>query len=464
MKRLFQSLINKHSAAAERGSALLTVIIMFPFLLLIIALYMDLSVASFNQSRGDQYRSHAQLATDAGTDYAVQQINDNGGWTGTASPVEVHNDGVIRTTFQITVTDVDSDTKTITSTGKVYTPVGATVPRSSVTIKTDLRAVTAGNFSLVTGVGGLYMSNSAKILGGDVHVNGEVSLSNTAQIGLSSNPVNLSVAHQNCPVPADATYPTLCGASAGQPITLNNQAHIYGDVKANNQTSGTGMTNPGLTASSGVAALPLPTHDRAAQVAAVATTITGAAASCSGSQTRTWAANTKITGNVTISNNCVVTVQGDVWITGNFNTSNSTRVIVADSLGATRPSIMIDGSSGAVFSNTSKLVSNASGTGFQVITYRSRASCSPDCANVTGVDLYNSRNDTTISLSNSAEGPNTVFYAKWTRVQVNNSGAIGALIGQTVQLSNTGTITFGTSVPGGGTVGWVIDNYRRTFN
>lgn len=463
MKNL-RKLKSKFFSSRQDGSALLSVIIMLPFLILVIALYMDLSVASFNQSRRDQYRTYAQLATDAGTDYAVQQINELSTWTGTTSPTQVplHDDGTVRTTFEITVADVDSDTKTITSIGRVYTPVTSTTAKTTVIIKTDLRAVSAGNFSLVTGVGGLYMSNSAKILGGDVHVNGEVSLSNTAQIGLSTNPVNLNVAHQNCPVPADATYPQLC--TSGQPITINNQAHIYGDVKANNQSSTSGMSSPGLTASSGVPALPLPTHDRAAQAAAVAITIDGSAASCSGSQTRTWAANTKITGNVTISNNCIVTVEGDVWITGNLNTSNSTQVKVSDALGTTRPNIMIDGSSGAIFSNSTRLVSNSSDTGFQIITYRSRASCSPDCASVTGTDLYNSRNDTTISLSNSAEGPNTIFYAKWTRVQVNNGGAIGALIGQTVQLANTGTITFGTSVPGGSTTGWVIDNYRRTFN
>jgi hypothetical protein len=167
---------------------------------------------------------------------------------------------------------------------------------------------------------------------------------------------------------------------------------------------------------------------------------------------------------VSVSNNCVVTVEGDVWITGNLNTSNSSLVKVSNALGTTRPNIMIDGSGGATFSNSSKLVSNASSTGFQVITYRSRASCSPDCADVTGTDLYNSRNDVTISLSNSAEGANTVFYARWTRVNINNTGAIGALVGQTVQLSNNGTITFGATVSGAGTSFWVVDGYRRTFN
>jgi hypothetical protein len=305
------------------------------------------------------------------------------------------------------------------------------------------------------------MSNSAKILGGDVHVNGEVSLSNTAQIGLSTSPVNLTVAHQICPIPVDSTYPQLCGAGNGQPITLNNQAHIYGDVRANNQTSTTGLTDPGLTASSGVAALPLPPHDRDAQKAAVASEITASVANCS-SGTQTWTANLKITGNVVISGSCRVTVEGNVWITGTLTVRNSTQLIVSDSLGATRPDIMIDGSS-AQFQNSSLLASNTDGTGFQIVTYRSSPSCSPDCPSVTGQELYDSRNLTTISLQQSSSAPNTIFYAKWSRVTVGNTGQIGALVGQTVELTNSGTITFGTTVPGETATYWVINGYRRVF-
>jgi hypothetical protein len=166
---------------------------------------------------------------------------------------------------------------------------------------------------------------------------------------------------------------------------------------------------------------------------------------------------------VTVSNNCIVTVEGDVWITGTLTVSNSAQLVVSNSLGTTRPNLMIDGSV-VNFNNSALLKSNTSSTGFQIITYRSSPSCSPDCGTLTGQELYNSRNLTTINLNNSASGPNTIFYARWTRVTVNNSGAIGALVGQTVQLSNSSTITFGTSVPGGSTTSWVIDRYRRTFN
>ncbi len=153
---------------------------------------------------------------------------------------------------------------------------------------------------------------------------------------------------------------------------------------------------------------------------------------------------------------------GDVWITGTLTVRNTAQLIVSDTLGTTRPNIMIDGSS-AQFQNSSLLKSNSSNTGFQILTYRSSPSCSPDCANVTGQELYNSRNLTTIDLEQSSSAPNTIFYARWTRVTVGNTGAIGALVGQTVQLTNSGTITFGTTVTSDATLFWVIDGYRRVF-
>lgn len=446
------------------GSILVALIITLPFLIMIAAAYMTLSTHSYTLGRQDQFHTSSQLAADAGADYAVEQLNQDSDWAATSSPIELHNDGNIKTTFTASVENTDSTHKAITAIGYTYSPVSRTTPNSTVKIKVDLRAVTTGNYSLVTGVGGLFLSNSAKIVGGNVYVNGEITMSNSAQIGLSSNSVDVNVANNICPQPATSAYPRLCGnGENNNPITITNSAHIYGDVSANYQSNGAGMSNGGLVASSGVAAKSLPAYDRDAQKAAVTTNITGSAASCSGSSTRTWAANTKITGNVTVSNNCVVTVQGNIWITGTLTVRNSGIVRVSNSLGTTQPTIMVDGQNGANFSNSSQLASNVNNTGFQIITYYSRASCSPDCADVTGLDLYNSRNDATITLDNSAQGPNTIFYARWTQVLINNAGQIGALVGQTVSLRNSGTITFGTSVSGTGETFWVIDGYRRSY-
>lgn len=441
----------------QSGSALISIIIVLPFLILITALYMELAVSGITVARKDQSQTHAQFASDAGIEYALEQLALNPDWIGPAGPLDVQNDSSAWTTYEVSVATNSPTSKTITSIGRTLRPAA-----SSRTIKVDLRPVKSGTYSIVTGVGGLYMSNSAKIVGGDVLVNGEISMTNTSQIGLTTNSVKVDVAHQNCPVPADANYPRLCASGEnGQPITITGSAKIFGTVKANNQVNGAGMSNPGLVTGT-VTPGGLPVHDRGAQVTAVANNQTGAIASCSGSTIKSWPANLKITGDVTISGSCKVTIEGNVWITGKLDLSNSAQLIISNSLTTTMPDIMIDGTS-AKLSNSSMIVSNSSSTGARLITYWSRASCSPDCTSVTGTDLYNTRNDQTISLVNSSSAPESILYAKWSRVSLNNSGGVGALIGQTVNLTNSATVTFGTATSTSGSTFWVVDGYRRAF-
>lgn len=445
----------------QDGQILVSLLIVVPSMILIVSAYLNLSASSYRSSRQDQFHTMAQMAADSGADYAISQINQNAGYTGSAETT-LHSDSQLRTTYLEVVTTNSSSSKTITSTGRTYWPASATSPATTVTIKVDLRAVAQGNYNIIGGAGGLIMNNTAKIVAGDIFINGTISLFNSAQIGLSTNTVNVNVGDQTCPLPPDATYPRICNSGeAAEPISIKNSAHIYGTVKANNQTTTTAMTDPGLVASSGVAIQDLPAYDRAGQKAAVTTTITGSAASCS-SGTKTWAANTKITGDVAITNSCKVTVAGNIWITGSLTLKNSTQLIVADSLGTSRPNIMIDDDDGASFKDSANLVSNASGTGFEILTFWANASCSPDCTTLTGTNLYNSRGTATITLNNSAQGPQSIFYAYWSKVLVQNSGQLGALVGQTIELQNSGTIAFGSTAPSG-SIFWVANGYRRSF-
>jgi hypothetical protein len=445
---------------SQNGSILLIFLITLPFLILIAMYYMKLSLTSFQVARTDHYHTEAQLAADAGADHAVQQLTLDDDWAGTTGEVTLFSDSRIKTTYESTVTS-GTNTKTIAVTGRTYFPATASSPTRTVSVNVDMRPVTAGSFSIVSGEGGLYMSNNSKVTGGDVFVNGEVNLTNNAQIGLSTNPVNLKVADQICPVPPDATFPRVCASGEGpQPISITGNGVIYGSVIATNQTNGDKMFSPGLAAGT-VTPQALPYYDRDAQKAAAVNTMSASAASCSTSNgTRNWPANVKITGNVVIGNSCKVTVNGNVWITGNLTMEQSSQLIVANGAAGTRPVIMLDGANGFAMNNSSQLVANNVGTGLEMITYWSAAACSPDCANVTGLDLYNSRGVTTISLQNNGNAPNSIFYAYWSQVNVGNSGQIGALIGQTIRLTNNGTITFGTSV-NTGTTTWVVKGYRR---
>ncbi len=450
----------------DRGFILPVLLAVTVFIVLAGVATIQVSLNNLRVAKTEYYRTNAQFAADAGLDAAIRSLNDDQSWVGSGSEIQLLNNGDIKTTYETTITDdsTDSFKKYLNVTAKTYTPASSSTPRVERKYQVQLRGVGGGSFSIVTGVGGLYMSNNSKIVGGNVYVNGEIRLSNSAQIGLTTNPVEVKAAHEICPAGGAAGYPRVCNSGEnGEPISLATASRIYGSVQGTNQVTATNMSNPGLEPGSPPPA-DLPTYDRDAQKAAVATTITGAAAGCNNG-TKTWAANTEITGDVEVKGTCRVTVQGNIWITGKLAMSNSAELIVANSLGA-QPVVMIDSQNGLDMRNGAMFRSSTDATplGFRIITYWSAAACSPNCADVTGSDLYNSRNITTIQLDNTASGPQTEFYAHWSRVNISNSGNVGALVGQTVQLSNSGAITFGVPVTGvTGVSAWVVKSYKRTF-
>lgn len=447
----------------ENGFVLLSILTITIFVMVMGIISLQLISNNLNSAKNERYLINAQFAADAGLDDAVRQLNLDQSWTGSGTEQTLYNPAGFKTTYISSVTPgSDIYQKFITVTAKTFAPATSTNPKYTRKYTIEMRGVSSGDYSVVTGVGGLIMSNSAKIVGGNVYVNGKITMSNTAQIGLSTNPVAVKAAHQSCPIPANTTYPRVCNSGEnGQPITLTNNSKIYGEVQATNQTNGSNMSNPGLVSGS-PAAVAIPDYDRTSQITAVTSTLNGNFNCSSGNMI--WPANYRITGNVDISNSCNVTVNGNVWIGGSLNLSNSAKLIVSNAVGTTKPVIMVDGQSGATFSQNTDLKSNNQNTGFRVITFWSTASCSPNCTNVSGSDLYNSSTRTTINLTNSSQGPQTEFFARWTQVDVNNGGNIGALVGQTIRMSNSGAVTFGATVSGaGGIQAWVIKSYKRNF-
>lgn len=460
------------------GFVIASLIITTTLVLAVGTLVANLIVNNYTLARRDIFRLGAQIAADAAADRAIAELNNDTGWAGTGGKVSLHNNNGYRTDYEISVADgATSSSKVITVSGYAYYPSAETTPIVTRSYELDARSLgsASGSYSIVTGVGGLILENSAKIVAGDVYVNGTITMSNTAQIGLSSNSVKVDTAHFSCPTIGGATYPSQC--VTGEPISINNSAHIYGDVCATNQVDGSGMSDGGLdTGCADPPALPLPTHDRNTQKANVSTTTSDSYyTDCnSNSAKRTWPAGLKIEGDVVIQKKCEVTIEGDVWITGSLIIRNSAQLIVSDSitLGGTNtvdpdyPSIMVDDEDGIEFHNSAQAVANSADVGIQFITYWSQAGCSPDCADVTGQDLFDSSDITTIYLEQSAQAPSSILYARWSQVDLNNGGDIGALIGQKVKLRNSAAVTFGASVSGGGgssPVTWLVDNYRRTY-
>jgi Tfp pilus assembly protein PilX len=471
-----RSMIKKFSQNQQNGFILPILLITGVMVALMIVAVSGESVVNHQTATHAEYALEAQMAADAGLDDAMTKINTVTGWTGTGGDVTLLNSSSpsIKTTYNVTVADTaDPAQKTLTVTAKAYFPSTAATPQVTRKYLMDIEAVTSGTgpTSVASGVGGLVLNGNAKISGGDVVVDGTISLSNNSQIGLSTNPLNVHVADQACPSPADATYPLVCGVGSPQPITMGTTAKIYGNVQAKNQTTGTNMSNPGLVACSGTNCDPiaLPPFDRTGfknTVNASGQALTGAAAStCSGGVVN-WPANLKITGNVTGTNNCIIKINGNVWITGNVTFGNGEKMVIQTAVGTTTPSIVIDGSAGLIFGNNSGITPNSSNTGAEIVTFWSSAACSPDCSTVTGTDLFTSQNTTTINFSNNSSAANTTLYAYWSRALISNNGNLGAVAGQTVQLGNNAVINFTSSVPGSDNrvTTWVKRGYMRIYS
>jgi hypothetical protein len=430
----------------ESGIALPMIIVMFTVIITIAVAVSQLAFASYLSANDGRMDTSAQFAADAGLDYSILQLNNNETWTGTLeeepdAEIDISTINNIRSSFETTVVDGVNSNKFVTSTGRIYFPASSTTPISERTIVLELDVLKSGNFSVIAGVGGLITENSAVVLGGTIHVNGKVELNNTSQIGVTGFPVTLSVAHQNCPIPANVSFPQLCTSGEdGEPITVNHPARIYGDVYANNQTNGARMVNDGLhinqdndmDANNIVEPIIMPFRDRSAIQASMTQTIDNSAAECGpGNPTRTWSAGTKITGNVRLTQSCEVTIEGDVWITGDFEMRNTSVILVAEGVS---PTIMVDGNK-VDLSNSAEILPNSTSDGVEILNYYSTAACSPDCADVTGVDLKNSQNVQTITMRNASSAPGSVFYSRWTKVSLQNTGQIGAAAGQTIHLS-----------------------------
>jgi hypothetical protein len=296
-------------------------------------------------------------------------------------------------------------------------------------------------------------------------------MSGASQIGTNSQPLAVNVAYDSCPAGSSpgSTYPVVC--TSGQPISVSGSPTIYGSVCATKQTSSTdiktGNGGQGLEAGCNAPVVSTPTYDRLSQVNAVTTTASGTSNTytCQAFPfNRTWPANLKLTGNVSIGSSCNVTINGNAYITGNLNIGGAATITVANSVGTTRPVVIVDGT--ITVGGSAAMIANSSGTGIEFISFDSTNSCTIStssttyCSSLSGNDLYNSSRVTTVNIGGAVNLPGMVFQAYWGELVLGGSGHIGAVAGQTINLSGAGTIVFGTTLSSG-TSTWTITSYQQ---
>lgn len=458
----------------EHGMILVSVLILATILMLIGFSLISAITGQYRLASDDVYAVNAMQAAEAGVEQSVEQLNQNDSFGGYPTAQTLFNNqtqGFGKFVTTITASPDDTNAKIITSTGSVYHYGQTTKPVGTRKIKVTVVGTSSGGYSVHTGPGGLILSGSANITNSDVYVNGFIQLSGSAKIGTASNPLNVFVANDQCPTGASpgASYPTVC-TNGTQPISLAFSTAIYGSVCATGQTSAgpnnnikTGNGGQGLEAGCTAPVVSPPFYDRAAQIAAVATTkaSTDSTISCSGSQTKSWPANLKITGNVSIGNSCDLTINGNVYITGSLSIGGAAKIHVANSLGANRPYIITDGTIDV--GGSAAMIANSSGTGIEFISFKTTASCNPNCTSLSGNDLKTSQGTQTVSVGGAVNLAGMIFYSYWGKITLSGSGNVGAAAGQTVDMSGAGTVVFGTELSSGVRT-WTITSYQQLPN
>lgn len=468
----------------QRGSLLASLLIIMAVLTTIAFSLFSFTTSQYARTTRNTFSANALLVAEAGVEQSLFTLNQNPDFAGYVGEQIFFNDETQgRGVFSTTVTSAGSgNAKIILATGKVFrfnTPDSGE-PISTRQVKVTVVGTSSEGFSVHSGPGGLILSGSANITNSEVYVNGKITLQGASGIGTNSQPLNVHVANQACPAGSNPgpTYPQVCGS--GQPISTEWSTRIFGTVCATGQISNRYPSNnpagnilPGSSGGGlqlGCVAPPVspPSYNKASHVAAVSTTSTAnnITYNCTDWMNpvgfvRTWPANLQLNGNANLASSCDLTISGNVYITGNLDIGGAARIRVANSLGATRPVVLVDGNINV--GGSAQLLSNSSGTGIHFVSMRSLAACGSNCTNVTGTDLYRSQNQTTVTIGGAASSAGMIFQAQWGRLVLNGSGVLGSAVGQTIDLSGAGTVIFGTALSSGSAT-WSTTSYQQVFN
>ncbi|MCL4367046.1 hypothetical protein M1563_02665 [Patescibacteria group bacterium] len=235
----------------------------------------------------------------------------------------------------------------------------------------------------------------------------------------------------------DLDFKTFMGGTRTN-ITGTNGSTVQGDAHANTLNSllinggAYYQTANGISAgnyypgSADPPAKAMPVSDANIQAwkdaATAAGVYTGNISSC-----RTTLGPGKYVGNVTFTNNCMVTIKDPVWITGYLNLSNNVVLNLDSSYGASSGVIVVDGV--ITLSNSCRLL--GSGTaGSYLLT----------------LTTYDSRTNGSTAVSVANSGNQGVLYAPYGMVVISNNNHMTELTAWKINLSNNVVVDYDTGL------------------
>jgi len=311
---------------------------------------------------------------EAGVDYAIWKLNKTAGsFYGDGTEIPIANLG----TFFVTVTDNGPSFKTIRSTG--YVPDFANKRgQAAVEVQVYVGGETiAFNYAVQVGTGGVFLANSATI-NGNVYSNGSI---------------------------------TGSGSS-----TIDGDAYAVGTISSPDPLV-TGTKNPGAPAQ------PLPTidyqfwKDTALAGGTESTNCTISADTSIGPK--------KYACSLFITNNAVVTLNGPLWITGNFSMSQGgTTLKLNDTFGSNGTAMIVDGT----------------------ISLTQGGVLEPTSATPKGYILLATTSTLDPAISISQGGATALFYALDSGAELSQTADVVSLISNKLTLKNSAVLNYDTGL------------------
>ncbi|MDD5251370.1 MAG: hypothetical protein PHT12_01905 [Patescibacteria group bacterium] len=308
-------------------------------------------------------------------------------------------------------------TTTVTTNGteKTVTAVGYTGAGKQETVKVTVSASpptadAAFDYALEVGDGGVFISNNAEVRSGPIYSHSSINCGNNAKL---DGPVYVSAANglvDNC---------TLYGDIHADRITNNkmNSHDVYWKTTSSgNNNVGHSYSSQNTPPQQGLPSVDLPFWHAAAEAGG---TIAGDYTAPTGSHL----GPKVITGNLTLTNNAIVTLDGPVWVQGTITLSNNAQLNLNPSYGVNSTVVMADG----VISISNNAQINGSGHLKSFILVHSSSD----------------NTDAAIDISNNAAG--AIFYAPYGGISISNNATVTAVAARKVSLSNNCIIDYSTT-------------------
>lgn len=147
----------------------------------------------------------------------------------------------------------------------------------------------------------------------------------------------------------------------------------------------------------------------------------------------------KIAGNITLGNNCTITVKTPLWVTGNITVGNTTKFILDSSVGAASGVIIVDGTT--ILGNGSDLKGSGTAGSYLMLlsTYDSSQNGEPgQCSE------GSESGQAAVDAGNSAISG--ILYAPKGIVNLTNGASFKEITAWLIALGNSATLTYDTGL------------------